>query len=333
MKRTNIFLLLLVLTIFNSIAEARDISRATVLFLRIPPNARSWGLGRAYAAMADDIGSAYFNPAGLVNIQKDQAMLMYAPWMRQFVDDMHFSYFAWGRNIKDIGHVAAHLTFMFLGTQDRVGEDGTPQGSFSSYEFALSLSYGTYLGDYLAVGGTFKYIHSHLASAGAGQEVGSGVGKSFAVDAGILYTMPFKPEWKVGASIANVGPKMAYIDAAQADPLPRVLKIGTAYKIINKEYNQVTATMDLDIDMVGVSREDLKDKFSSLIYCGGAEYWYAKAIGLRAGYYYDKDGEVKAPTFGASILWEKFQFDFGYFKGDTGHPLENQMLFSLLFRI
>ncbi|MBP7462118.1 MAG: PorV/PorQ family protein [Candidatus Delongbacteria bacterium] len=316
-----------------SVMEARDVSRATALFLRIPPSARAWGIGRAYVALADDIGSAYYNPAGLVNIKKDEMTLMYAPWLRQFVDDIHYSYFAWGKNMKDIGHLALHSTILFLGSQERTAPDGTPQGSFSSYEMALAFSYGTNLSEDLAVGGTIKYIHSHLSDQGTGQEKGTGVGKSFALDLGVLYTPDFLDRLRLGASLSNLGPDMSYIDAEQADPLPRVLKLGGAYKIINQKYNQLTFTTDLDIDMVELTGDEMRDKISTIIYCTGAEYWYGNTIGLRGGYYYDKDGDVKAPTFGASIIWQRFQFDFGYFKGESGHPLENQMIFSLLFRI
>jgi len=183
------------------------------------------------------------------------------------------------------------------------------------------------------VGGTIKYIHSHLSDQGTGQEKGTGVGKSFALDLGVLYTPDFLDRLRLGASLSNLGPDMSYIDAEQADPLPRVLKLGGAYKIINQKYNQLTFTTDLDIDMVELTGDEMRDKISTIIYCTGAEYWYGNTIGLRGGYYYDKDGDVKAPTFGASIIWQRFQFDFGYFKGESGHPLENQMIFSLLFRI
>jgi len=324
-----LIVVLLVSSAMFSKIEAQG--QATALFLRIPPSARAWGLGRSFVGLSDDIGSAYYNPSGLVNIEKSQMMLMYAPWLRQFIDDLHYSYLAWASNLKDIGHVAAHFTYLSLGRQEGTDEFGNPTGTFSSYELAFAISYGTYLSRDIALGGTFKYIHSHLANQGAGAEKGSGVGKSFAFDVGITYKVTHR--MKLGASIVNIGPNMAYIDADQADPLPRALKIGIGYDIVNSQYYKLTAVFDSDIDLVGLgNKEDRGVKFDQTIFSGGAEFWYGESMALRAGYYYDKAGDVKSPTFGASIMWEKFQFDFGYFKGGTGHPLENQLLFSLIFR-
>ena len=43
----------------------------------------------------------------------------------------------------------------------------------------------------------------------------------------------------VGFNIANIGPKVKYIDVQQADPLPTILRIGTSYKVIKDEYNDL----------------------------------------------------------------------------------------------
>jgi len=317
--------------------ELKAVSQSTALFLKIAPSARAWGMGRSYVALADDIGSAYFNPAGLSNVKNDEFIFMYAPWLKQFVDDLHFSYLAWGREWKDFGNVAAQLTFLSLGEQIQTSPDNVTMGTFSSYEMALAFSYGTYISENIAVGGSFKYIHSHLSDQGAGNEKGSGVGKSFALDFGILYYTPFLPKLTLAASITNIGPDMSYIDADQADPLPRSMKLGFAYRFIDDEFSKLNWIGDADIDLITLEDQLVGNENEKMttetIYSTGLEYWYGKSIALRAGYYLDEDGDVKSPTFGASILWERFQFDFGYFKGDKGEPLENQLLFSLLFKL
>ena len=37
-----------------------------------------------------------------------------------------------------------------------------------------------------------------------------------------------------------MGPKITYIDAKQADPLPTNLKIGLSYKALDSEFNKLT---------------------------------------------------------------------------------------------
>jgi len=108
-------------------------------------------------------------------------------------------------------------------------EYGTEGKPFHSYDGALSFSYGTYMSKRLAVGLTLKFIYSHLAEIGAGHERGKGIGSSVAIDLGVLYYAPV-PGLKVGAALRNIGPKISYIDAAQADPLPTHFTVGASWR-------------------------------------------------------------------------------------------------------
>ena len=135
-------------------------------------------------------------------------------------------------------------------------------------------------------------------------------------------------------------------DAAQADPLPTNLKIGFAYRILDMEYNKLTLTMDTNKLLV-VRHDDgstdpfykavltswtdgsLADQSSRLISSCGVEYVYNSMIYLRAGYYYDEEGKVKYPSFGAGLQYSSFRFDFAYVAVEQGHPLSDTMRFSL----
>ncbi|MBN2103487.1 PorV/PorQ family protein [bacterium] len=75
----------------------------------------------------------------------------------------------------------------------------------------------------------------------------------------------------------------------------------------------------------GSFREQLKEMDSSV----GVEYIYNNMIAMRAGYYYDEDGQVKYPSFGAGLRYNMFQFDFAYIAAEEGHPLSDTMRFSL----
>lgn len=46
-------------------------------FLKIGPGARPAGMGEAFAGVADDIHSVYYNPAGLANLRRVEAAAMH----------------------------------------------------------------------------------------------------------------------------------------------------------------------------------------------------------------------------------------------------------------
>lgn len=150
----------------------------------------------------------------------------------------------------------------------------------------------------------------------------------------------------MGLNLSNMGPKITYIDAKQADPLPTNLKIGLSYKALDSEFNKLTLSIDTNKLLVvrhkdGTSDSFYKAIFSSwsdgsiadqmnrLISSAGAEYVYNNMIHLRAGYYYDYEGRVKYPTFGAGLQYAKYRFDFAYVAAAEGHPLSDTMRFSL----
>ena len=66
-----------------------------------------------------------------------------------------------------------------------------------------------------------------------------------------------------------------------------------------------------------------------MIYNFGFEWWYTDNFAMRLGYIYDEEGDIKNPTFGAGVHFNRYGFDFGYTAGDKGHPRANTMFFSL----
>src|SRR6266496_2968071 len=50
--------------------------------LSIPVGARALGMGEAYTAMADDVSSLYWNPAGIAILNQSEASFMYSQWLK-----------------------------------------------------------------------------------------------------------------------------------------------------------------------------------------------------------------------------------------------------------
>ncbi|MCJ7813427.1 hypothetical protein MUP95_08970, partial [bacterium] len=54
--------------VLNAVSHVFAVSQAAVLFLMISPGARAAGMGEAFVALADDATAAYWNPAGLAQL-------------------------------------------------------------------------------------------------------------------------------------------------------------------------------------------------------------------------------------------------------------------------
>ena len=328
------------------------VSESAVLFLLISPGARAAGMGEAFVAVSDDATATYWNPAGLAFQRGREVTIMHANWLPQLVSDMSYEYIAYKQYFESLGGtLAGNITFLNLGEQVHTGEEGPdPLGTFQSWDMGVTLCYATQLREDLGLGIGMRYIHSNLAPFGAGAEKGSGVGSTFAVDIGVLYKFGFIKGLAFGANLSNMGPKITYVDASQADPIPTNLKIGFSYKLLDTEFNELRLAVDTNKLLVVRNSDDegnptsdpfykaifsawgdgsLKEQAGRLISSCGAEYIYNNMISLRAGYYYDEEGKVKYPSFGAGLQYSSFRFDFAYVAAEEGHPLSDTMRFSL----
>ncbi len=339
-------------------AEA-GVAEATAIFLLISPGARAGGMGEAFVAVSDDATATYWNPAGLAYLQRKEITLMHVNWLPTFhLSDLYYDFISFTNTVEDWGTLGVNIIFLNLGETERRDELNTNLGTFRTFETAISGSYGSTVTDKMALGLNVKFIYSHLADRGTGQEKGSGVATDFAIDLGLLYKTVdpiLNHSLNFGANLQNMGPKMAYIDRAQADPIPTNLKFGYAWNIIEDGYNKLTWATDLnkllvrkhpngDTDPFYIAlftawtdKEFFSNKppyltkefFYDIIYNTGLEYWYTDMVALRIGYWNDELGKVKPLTYGASFKVSTYRFDFSYISAGKGHPLTDTMRLSL----
>ncbi len=329
-------LLVLVIAVPNVFA----VSEAAVLFLLISPHSRAGGMGEAFVALADDVSASYWNPAGLAFQQGSQFTSMYSRWLPQFnLSDLYYLFGAYRQSFEGLGTIAGNITFINLGEQTQTSEVGTELGVFSSNEFALTLSYGTLLSETFGVGVNIKYIRSNLSDVAVGAQRDKGRATAFAVGVGLLKKQFLLDNLNFGLSISNMGNKVTFVDADQADPLPTNLRVGFAYRVLDQEFNKLTIVTDVNKLIVNKDEDGNTDSVlkafatswenDDFIFNVGAEYWYADLIALRTGYNYDDAGNVKYLTFGAGLRYATYQFDFGYIAGGENSPLNDTMRFSL----
>ncbi len=334
-----------------------------VPFLMISPNSRAGGMGEAGTGIADDAASIHWNPAGLAFQKGGEISITHANWLPQFrLSDLFYDYFNIKQEMPEYGGTfAASITYLNLGefvvTTDKGPE---PVDKFKGFEVAVTLGYGTQITEDLGIGTNLRFINSSLSPIGTGQEKGTGIANNFSFDIGFLYrpkslVLPFLDEdignqFSVGVNLTNLGPKVTYIDAAQADPMPTQLRVGFGIIPMKDEFNSLTIAVDFAKLLVyrtpnGASHELPKSLITSFTNNSfdnnlkfintslGMEYWYDKKVALRMGYFFEdpKNGNRNFMTFGAGLRYDIYGFDFSYISSkEENHPLSETLRFTLL---
>lgn len=369
MKQRSILLLLLAGMWFFPV-ETNAQGEAAVPFLLLAPDSRFSGLGESGAGLADNSSAVFWNPAGIAFLTGQEFTFTHSNWLPQFKLDLFYDYATYRNYIPDIdGSVTASITYMNYGEFVRTGPDGpTPLGTFRAFDAALTLGYATKLSPDWGIGFNFRIIHSNLSDQPTAEEKGSGVATTVSFDVAGMWRptsliIPFTDEdignnFSLGLNLSNLGPKIFYIDRAQADPIPTNLRLGFAYRIFSDDFNSLTYTLDFSKLMVkkdttGASDEfyralftswvdkPLKTELRDIVTTMGLEYLYGQQgdflFALRTGYFYEDPafGNRKFITLGAGIRYDIYGFDFSYistsvFKNGENHPLSDTLRFTFL---
>lgn len=363
-------MLLFVCALIMSFSKISAQGEAAVPFLLLAPDSRSGGIGESGSGLADNSAAIFWNPAGIAFLTGSEFSFTHSNWLPAFNLDLFYDYATYRQYIEDLnGSVTASVTYMNFGEFVRTSSNSPdPIGTFRSFDAALTLGYATKLSSNWGLGLNFRLIHSRLADKPTEAEQGKGVATSVSFDVAAMwrpehFEIPLLGDlgnqFSLGMNLSNLGPKIYYIDQAQADPIPTNLRIGLAARIFQDEYNSLTYTLDFSKLLIGVAdssgkrpdfykaiftswtdrpfNEVMKDVVTSM----GLEYWYGNVaegfqFALRAGFFYEDPnrGNRKFVTLGAGIRYELYGFDFSYittdvFKGSENHPLSNTLRFTL----
>lgn len=243
--------------------------------------------------------------------------LMYAKWLPELADDLYYGFFSFTANTSSWGTFGGNVTYISYGRFARTTISPDVLEEFDSFDIAFTASYGTALSGKLKGGISAKVIYSRLSDQGAGAEQGQGTSTGFGIDLGLLYQMNPRLNW--GFALTNLGPKMAYIDASQADDLPRNLAFGFAYKLLQSEFYRLLVAAEVNKIIVGLG-DGFREELKQVTLHGGAEFMYANIIAFRGGYIHDEEGKLKTFTFGVGLyLKNTLKFDFGYYFGSSSN--------------
>lgn len=316
-----------------------------VSFLTVAPDARSSGMGDVGAATAPDIYSMYWNPGKLAFLEEDYGGSMsVTPWLRHLVNDMWIGYLNGYMKLRKEDALGVSLQYFDMGSMDFTNESGEIIGNHSPREYALGVTYSRQLSKTFGLAVTAKYINSNLSGSVAVSGTGGTTtkpGNTAAVDVGAYWSneirISARPyQLSLGGAITNLGGTISYTNEENAENIPRNLRLGGNLATDIDLYNSINFSLDMNKLLVPTSVSTDGNSFSEQIkeirYSLGMEYWYAKAIAARLGYYHEHadKGNRKYATVGLGVAYNKFKFDFSYLIPITNNsPLQNTLRISV----
>ncbi|MEK6646826.1 MAG: PorV/PorQ family protein [Candidatus Firestonebacteria bacterium] len=266
-------------------------------FLKIGVGARALALGESFVAVADDVNSLYWNPAGISQIKTNELMLMHNVW---FIDTSYeYIGFVYPMQDRAIGISAGYLN---LGTIEGKDSNDNVISSFKAYDMYVGLSYserievGLEEEGRLLVGGTVKVIQEKIEETTA---------TGFGVDIGGLFWL--SEELSVGMIVQNIGTSMKYIE--EKNSLPMNIKVGGAYRLLEDKELLVSVDVSKPLD-------------NKMIAGTGAEYklydksWGEMMIIFRGGYKYQIGGNddigLTGVSGGLGFVYSLIEVDYAF---------------------
>jgi len=255
LKKFGIFLLCLT---FYSTLYAIDKKAGTrgFQFLRIGIGARQISMGETSCAVAGDVNTIFWNPAGLSQIKEPGISFSHNQW---FADISEQSII--GNYPTKLGNFGVGILYLHMDefTGYDIDSEGEPVRipNFTAYDVAGIFSYSRSFWN-VPTGFNLKIFQEKLEDKKV---------NGIAMDAGFLCKTPID-NLSMGLSIQNIGKGVKFIDKTSS--LPLNVKYGIAYQLL-KDTLLLVADINKPVD------NELEGSF-------GVEYDLGKILALRAGY-------------------------------------------------
>ncbi|MFA6434676.1 MAG: PorV/PorQ family protein [Elusimicrobiales bacterium] len=302
--KISILILAAVLSTPRAGVAGNSAGTTSALFLRHEPTARVTAMGGALAALDDESGAAYFNPAALGNMREHR--LSFSAWSG--VDENSRETFMSG-----IYHAGARgvFTLNYLrhssGKEDIYDLGGNLSSVELSDEYALGAGWGYKLSGNLAAGAQAKMVKSKLAE--------NYDDRTGTVDAGILATTD-NGRFSLGAGVQNAVGELKYINAG--DPLPTIIYGGAAMRFDMGAMGKLLLAADL---------HKPRDERSADAHAG-AEY-KKDILALRLGV--KRVSGDNSVTAGGGITFRWASFDYGFQAAGELNQQVHKFTLNILF--
>lgn len=334
MPKNLLFAIILVLSFtFLQINAQTVISKYAGEFLAIGVGGRPLGMGGAYVAVANDVTSGYYNPAGLARVNYPEISLMhdarfgnlenydYAGVAIPFDSDMSFGLSIMRLAIDGIPDTRnALMDITGSGVLDDINRlDYSKITEFSNQDWAFYLTFAKKQSENFFYGANIKIIRRNIAEYSAW-----GVG----FDAGAIYSPMDK--LSLGVNLQDITTTMVAWSTGRNELISPTAKVGGAYEV-NFLGGIITPALDLDIRFEN-------RQYASMFHLGpisfdshvGFEYNFKNIFAVRAGY-----NDVKQFTIGAGVKLPKLNIDYSLarFSGSSIDNLDDTHRISIMLTL
>ncbi len=271
-------------------------------FLKIGVGGRATAMGDAFVAVADDATALYWNPAGIVQLEKNQLTLSHIDWL---VDIKH-EFIGYVHKLNSTNSIG--FQFTSLHTQDMpVTTEFQPRGTgeyFSFGDILFGVTYARKFTDKFSFGATLKYFDEtldNLSMNGVLVDLGTyykiGIGSARFAVAVTNFGGQLTPS---GSIKRHVGSPVT--DFQSFNP-PTLFRIAYAQEVFENEKSKLTSSIQLS------HPNDNSENINI-----GLEYWWDKQISLRGGYKLNVDEESLSLGAGlnTSISGYNVAIDYSY---------------------
>jgi len=263
---------------------ADDPGSAGALFLRIGMGARASGMGEAFAGVAEDASSVYWNPGAMAAVLGTNVMVMH----NEYVQSVRLEQAAITHET-EWGTLGLGFTGMYMDALERRGDEpsAVPLGTFDVYDVSVTAGFSRYIAPNVAIGATVKPVWQR-----SDDQTATGL----AFDVGIYHVARIQGV-KLAAVAGNIGKPMKFDSEEYA--LPRYVKVAGSYE---RELEGLRGGMLVTFDAMFPNDDGVREHV-------GVEYGYQRMLFLRAGYKagYDSQGA----TFGVGVSHRQFSVDYG----------------------
>ncbi len=375
MKKTTFFLIgaIFFANFSLSAQEQRDrVITTAVPFLLVAADARAAGMGDQGVATSPDVFSQQWNPAKYAFATRENGLAVsYTPYLSEIVNDIFLGSLNYHHKINDRSAAAASLRYFSLGSIETRGSFEETPILVNPNELTFDVSYSLKLSETFSMAVAGRYLRSDL---GLQDNEDLGAASTFGVDVAAFFQSEqitfssFDGRWRLGANIANIGPKMKYDDAGQENFIPTNLKVGGGFDFIfdadnrlgtyievnkllvptpqdfdddgdidaedDEEYNEIGSIEGI-FKSFGDAPDGFSEELKELTLAIGAEYWYQDKFALRAGYFNESEekGFRRFFSLGAGFAYESVIIDASYLFSTSSvpSPLEGTLRFGLSF--
>lgn len=286
MKKIIIILSLISICGILEILNASSSGGGAAPYLRMGVGARARGLGKAFTAIADDATANYYNPAGLVQMQKKEFAFM----LSNLSLDRKLSYASCVIPYQNHYFGISWLGFGVDDIEER-GMNGTLDGSFDFGNSAYQFSYGNRIIEKLSIGASIKYLDSKFKGL---TYTNKGKADGWGLDFGLMYFA--NENLRIAFAVQDMYSKLDWKTGTK-ETVPNLIKFGSSYLAAK---NKLLFSAELE-------RESYGEEIS---FNAGAEWWIVKLFAIRLG---TRDGHFSGGlSFKSDIGNIGLEFDYAY---------------------